>query len=91
MRRLASAIGRRYSRIFVAALLAIGLVRITEVGPNGGDTRVLSLRVSDASSGAPLKGAKVALGEAATMTDGAGIARFRTGWQTQPVVMTVPG
>lgn len=90
-RRLATTIGWRYSLIFVAALLAIGLVRFTGLGPDGGETRMLSFRVSDGVTGAPLGGARVELGDVATTTDGAGIARFRTGWQTQPVVVTIPG
>ena len=90
-RRLAASIGWRYSLIFVAAVLTIGLVRFTSVGPDGDETRVVSFRVTDGASGAPLGGVQVALGEVSTTTDAAGIARFRTGWQTQPVVVRIPG
>lgn len=90
-RRLAASIGWRYSLIFVAALIAIGLVRFTDIGPDNARTRVLSFRVTDGASGAPLGGAAVSLGDASMTTDNEGIARFRTGWQTQPVIVSIPG
>ena len=90
-RRLAASIGWRYSLIFVAAVIAIGLVRFTDIGPDNAETRVLSFRVTDGVSGEPLGGAAVALGDAATTTDGDGIARFTTGWETQPVIVSILG
>lgn len=90
-RRLAAGIGWRYSLLLVAALLAIGVVRLTGVGPDGGSTRTLSFRVTDGATGAPLPGASVSLGGVAATADEAGIARFKTGWQTQAVVVSARG
>lgn len=90
-RRLAGWIGWRYSLILVAALLAIGLVRFTGLGPEGTSTRTVAIRVTDGVSGKPIPGAVVELGGVPTTADGYGIARFTTGWQTQAVRVSAPG
>jgi hypothetical protein len=86
-----ASVGWRYSSIFLVALLLLGSIRFTEFGPNDRGERTVSFRVTDGTSGAPLPGARVELGGATAVTDRQGIARFLTGWQEQPVRVSVDG